>query len=96
MTTGQGTTGDGSTLSQAARGGQLPGTDDGDDTFQGTTETDRADTADDDAAASGANVDGDGDNAPAGALGVDLTTRDSDPQRADGTDRADPAGESRR
>jgi len=83
----------GDSLSQAAQGGRLPGTDDAEE-LQGTTSTDRADTADDDAAASGADVDGDDDGTtPAGALGYDLTTRDSDPQRADGSLREETSGD---
>ena len=61
--------------------------------LQGTTSTDRADTADDDAAASGADVDGDDGATPEGALGYDLTTRDSDPQRADGSLREETSGD---
>ncbi len=77
----------GDTLGQAAAGGRLPGTDDGADELQGTTDSSRPDSAGDDALAAGA--DPDDDNTPEGALGYDLTSRDTDGQGSAGTDQPD-------
>ncbi len=82
MTVGQdkGTSGDGDALAQAAQGGQLPGTDDSDEAFEGVSDGNRPDSAGDDAAASGGDAGRDGDNTPADEFGGHLLGGDVDEQ----------------